>query len=198
MRPVETGVPSVRILSLMAAALLGLSACDNGPSAVETRARADAPPAYASERSDNQYATRETGEPRSGQVSYGDRPARTPVADDSSPWAASRRGSGAENAAYHFQRDGQSFGARDVDDYVTKARAFVGHPPRGSETLARPNGDTLVYDPATNTFAVSTKTGEPRAMFKPRDGQTYWVEQKSREQQRQAGRRRDRADDDQG
>ena len=46
------------------------------------------------------------------------------------------------------------------------------------------NGDDLLYDVKTNTFAVVTKAGAPRTMFKPRDGATYWRQQLSREQAR--------------
>jgi len=50
--------------------------------------------------------------------------------------------------------------------------------------VARANGDALLYDAKTNTFAVVSKTGAPRTMFKPRDGANYWQQQVSREQSR--------------
>ena len=36
--------------------------------------------------------------------------------------------------------------------------------------IDRANGDALLYDAKSNTFAVVTKAGAPRTMFKPRDG----------------------------
>ncbi len=48
--------------------------------------------------------------------------------------------------------------------------AFVDTPPTGVQKVARANGDALLYDAKTNTFAVVSKTGAPRTMFKPRDG----------------------------
>ena len=47
------------------------------------------------------------------------------------------------------------------------------------ETIDRPNGDKVMYDPGGNVFAVVTRDGAPRTMFKPRDGASYWAQQKS-------------------
>jgi len=55
------------------------------------------------------------------------------------------------------------------------------------QKVERANGDALLYDTKTNTFAVVSKTGAPRTMFKPHDGATYWQQQVSREQSRSNG-----------
>ncbi|WP_442857006.1 hypothetical protein [Caulobacter sp. Root487D2Y] len=94
-------------------------------------------------------------------------------------WAANRTRTAEENAQRGFERYGADFAAADVDDYVRKTHAFVGHPPAGAETLTRANGDTLIYDPRDNVFAVVTKAGAPRTMFKPDDGAAYWATQKA-------------------
>jgi len=96
-------------------------------------------------------------------------------------WASSRKYAADESAQYHFQRDGADFGAKSVDDYVAKAHAFVDKPPKDVLTLTRGNGDKLIYDAHGNVFAVVTKDGAPRTMFKPHDGQAYWDKQKARE-----------------
>jgi len=57
--------------------------------------------------------------------------------------------------------------------------------------MKRANGDTLIYDPKGNVFAVATKDGAPRTMFKPDDGMDYWRKQKERETQSASGSRRD-------
>lgn len=44
---------------------------------------------------------------------------------------------------------------------------FVNNPPSGTLTKIRNNGDTVLYNPATNVFAVKTKDGIPRTVFKP-------------------------------
>jgi pyocin large subunit-like protein len=95
-------------------------------------------------------------------------------------WAANRRHTAEENARYQFARDGADFDARDVDDFVAKAHAFVDRPPHGVQTLTRGNGDRLLYDPKANVFAVVSRDGAPRTMFKPRDGAAYWQEQQQR------------------
>jgi pyocin large subunit-like protein len=95
----------------------------------------------------------------------------------SSWWTASR-----------FERNGEAFGAHDLDGFVKKAHAFIDHPPKGVETLKRRNGDVLMYDAKSNVFAVANKDGAPRAMFKPDQGAAYWEEQKAREAKRQTAR----------
>ncbi len=73
-------------------------------------------------------------------------------------WAPSRRNSAEDGAQRAFERNGEAFGADNVDQFVRKAHAFVGHPPKGTETLVRRNGDTLFYDPKANVFAWPTRT----------------------------------------
>ena len=102
-------------------------------------------------------------------------------------WSASRRGTAEENAQRAFDRNGEAFGARTLDEFIRKTHAFVANPPRGTERLTRRNGDVLLYDPKGNVFAVATKDGAPRTMFKPDEGAAYWDEQKAR-QARQASR----------
>ena len=103
-------------------------------------------------------------------------------------WAPSKRFSAEEGAQRQFERDGAAFDTKTVDQFVKKAHAFVGHPPKGTLTLTRKNGDILFYDPKDNIFAVSSKDGAPRAMFKPDDGIAYWEKQKDREERGQSAR----------
>lgn len=125
-------------------------------------------------------STRANYEPRSSQ-----RQDDGPKAADGKPeWASNRQSSGEENAQKQFDRNGKDFGAASVEDYMAKAHAFVGSPPKGVLSLSRPNGDVLYYDPKSNVFAVADRQGAPRAMFKPRDGMSYWTQQKDRLAQR--------------
>lgn len=160
---------------LALAALLGLlAACDNGPSAVAKKEPAPAEEAVQPAAPERQ--------------ARGDDPRDAPIPrlDGKPMWSANSRATATENAARHFARNGEDFGAKDVDDYVRKAHAFTANPPAGAETLTRPNGDLLVYDARTNVFAVATRDGAPRTMFKPDDGRSYWQRQKERESQRAA------------
>lgn len=62
-----------------------------------------------------------------------------------------------------------------LDKYLV--RDFVREPPSGALTKTRKNGDTLYYHPDSNTFAVKTKDGVPKTMFKPKK-MDYWEKQK--------------------
>ncbi|MBV9512274.1 MAG: hypothetical protein JO303_18545, partial [Caulobacteraceae bacterium] len=44
-----------------------------------------------------------------------------------------------------------------------------------------------LYDPAQNIFAVVTKDGAPRTMFKPEQGQAYWARQQQQVADRAKG-----------
>lgn len=134
-----------------------LAACDNGPSAVETRDRkADAAIAEA---------------PVSDAV------AEAPP--EKAVLTAGRRETVDAKVARLYERNGAAFGAGSAEDYLAKIQAFTGQPPRGTDTIKRPNGDTLYYQASTNTFAVVARDGTPRTMFKPDDGPNYWQEQKA-------------------
>jgi pyocin large subunit-like protein len=107
-----------------------------------------------------------------------------PKIDGKPMWAANRKHTAEENAQYQFAKNGGDFDAKSESEYVSDVHRFVDHPPRGVETLDRPNGDKLIYDPKANVFAVIARNGAPRTMFKPRDGESYWTEQKDREANR--------------
>lgn len=154
----------IRGIAVGAVVALGmLGACDNGPSAVATRDRAveatdvaliaDAAPAETVEA---------------------DAPAEKTVL------TANRRETVDAKVMGLYERNGADFGARSPEDFVQKVEAFTKSPPSGVDTVKRPNGDTLLYQASTNTFAVVARDGTPRTMFKPDDGPTYWAEQKER------------------
>jgi pyocin large subunit-like protein len=173
---------NMRVVFLIGASALALAlgACDAGPSAT-SKAPANPPPSIGAAGSpaskDTQTAT--STDPR-------DAPA--PLATDGKPiWAANRKHTAQENADYQFGKNGKDFGAASEADYVAKVHAFVDTPPNGVQKVERSNGDALLYDAKTNTFAVVSKTGAPRTMFKPRDGASYWQQQVSREQSRSSG-----------
>ncbi|MDP3855945.1 hypothetical protein [Phenylobacterium sp.] len=165
-------------------ALVLLAACER-PSAVAKKD--DVSPAATASRD-------EGSDTRTAQAERRDEPVRE--IDGKPIWSASRRGSAEENAQRSFERNGEAFGARNLDDFVRKAHAFVEDPPAGTERLTRTNGDVMLYDPKGNVFAVVTKAGAPRTMFKPDEGAAYWDEQKSREGKRRTARsdRRDSGD----
>jgi pyocin large subunit-like protein len=185
-------------LALGISALALVSGCDNGPSAVSKKGSNANEVASASGPSSSYGSDR-----RGGYGGYNDgapqvdhRKDQVAKAEDGKPvWASSKRFSGDEAAQRQFERDGAAFDAKNLEQFVKKAHAFVGHPPKGTQTLTRKNGDILYYDAKDNIFAVASKDGAPRAMFKPDDGEAYWEKQKDREERSSHSRRSRQADD---
>lgn len=146
----------------MTAAALVLAGCGNGESAVETRDRSAEVP----------------------QASLASAPlaedgASTPVAEAKPVLTANRRETVDAKTARLFERNGADFDAATPDAYLAKVQQFTRNPPSGTERVERPNGDVLLYQASTNTFAVVSRDGVPKTMFKPRDGASYWAEQKA-------------------
>ena len=188
------GLKKALTLALGISALALVSGCDNGPSAVSKKASGQTETATANGPSSSYSSGRGGYDNGAPQVDH----RKDPVAkaDDGKPmWASSKRFSGEEAAQRQFERDGATFDAKTLDQFVKKAHAFVGHPPKGTQTLTRKNGDILYYDAKDNIFAVASKDGAPRAMFKPDDGEAYWEKQKGIEERR--SQRRSKSSDDQ-
>ncbi len=151
-------------LGWLAGAALALAACGNGGSAVETRDRA----AEGGEAT----LTAAPGAPTAAAGTNREdvRPAIT----------ANRRETVDAKITRLFERNGADFGAATPQDYLAKIQAFTARPPAGTDRAERPNGDVLLYQASTNTFAVVSRDGVAKTMFKPRDGAAYWAEQKAR------------------
>jgi pyocin large subunit-like protein len=144
-------------------ATLGLAACGNGDSAVETRDRAGAAPVALV----------------SATASEGSTEAASTTAETPGPLTANRRETVDEKIQRLYERNGADFGARSPEDFLAKITAFTTSPPSGTDRATRPNGDVLLYQASTNTFAVVDREGTPRTMFKPDEGEAYWAEQKA-------------------
>jgi len=174
-------------VSLLAIVSLSLGACDAAPSASPARthtANEGSGPLYA-DGGAQPVAYSSTVRPQTS-AAYGGASASTADLDADAPryhgkpiWAANRNHSSQDNADYQFKKNGADLDADSEDAFIAKAHAFVDHPPQGAETLKRSNGDTLVYDAKSNLFAVVAKDGAPRTIFKPRDGASYWAQQKA-------------------
>ena len=146
-----------------AALALLLAACGNGGSAVETRDRAaDGAEAVLTSAAGPAARAAEAA-PEAA------RPALT----------ANRRETVDAKVARLFERNGADFGAATAEDYLARVRAFTARPPAGTERVERANGDVLLYQASSNTFAVVSRDGVAKTMFKPRDGAAYWAEQKA-------------------
>lgn len=147
------------------AALVGMAACGDGGSAVETRKR-------TAERTEAVLTAAAVAP--GGVVEAAAPEVAKPVL------TANRRESVDQKIVRLFERNGADFGSRTATDYLAKVEAFTSDPPPGTERVERPNGDVLLYQASTNTFAVVSRQGVPKTMFKPRDGAAYWAEQKAR------------------
>lgn len=170
--------------------VLALAACDSGASAVKAPKggeRASASSEGAATEGSADAGRR--GDPRDAPVKL---IAGKPY------WAANRTRTAEENAQRSFERNGEVFGAKTADDYVAKVHAFVSDPPKGAQTLKRANGDLLIYDPKDNVFAVVSREGAPRTMFKPDEGAAYWTEQKTREARRATAAKKRERDEAEG
>ncbi|HZW16010.1 MAG TPA: S-type pyocin family protein [Brevundimonas sp.] len=140
-----------------ALALLGLAGCGNGGSAVETRDR--------------------EAEGAEAVLSAGGAPAKAETARPA--LTANRRESVDAKVARLFERNGADFDAASAEDYLDKVRRFTARPPAGTERVERANGDVLLYQASTNTFAVVSREGVAKTMFKPREGAAYWAGEKA-------------------
>jgi RHS repeat-associated protein len=91
-------------------------------------------------------------------------------------WSSTNKLSAVRNAFAHWLKHGRKFPhLQNAKQYVDEALEFVTNPPAGTLSKLRANGDTVLYNPATNTFAVTTAAGAPRTMFKPSgNGMTYF------------------------
>ena|SRR2546423_1221391 len=93
-------------------------------------------------------------------------------------WSPGPDGDPQQNAAHHWQKHGGEFPEMHSEaEYIAAAHRFVSHPPPGALTKEDSRGDTLIYDPQSNTFAVKDPDGAPRTMFRPHNGRAYWDRQ---------------------
>jgi pyocin large subunit-like protein len=161
--------------TLLLILVIALAGCDAGPKVASSNPSAPSPAAAASGSSGAQS---HTPSPRPQQA--------VRLVAGKPLWSSNRRMSAEENARSHFERDGADFESKTVDDFVAKAHAFTAKPPKGTLRIERPNGDVLLYHEASNTFAVMSRQGAPRTMFKPRKGMDYWREQVRREKEKPA------------
>ena len=172
------------LIALAALAMLGVAGCSrsNGTGAASGSAQGGAAygggQAYASDRGSRGGS----GGGYGGGYGSGEDRAPVPMFHGEPMWSENRSHSAKENAEYHFERAGADMGSKTLDDFLTKVHRFGDHPPAGTLKLVRANGDRLQYDPKANLFAVFTREGAPRTVFKPSNGLDYWTQQKAREQ----------------
>ena len=179
--------------------LLLLAACDAGPSAVLTDGKGQAPAEQVApvEVRAPAQTPRETPAPVEAEapaprvendairLAAGPKAEATRTRYGEWPlWSSNRKYTAYENATYHYEKHGAEVGARSYEEWLAMVHGFIHAPPMGVETIARNNGDTLFYDKKRNVFAVMTKKGAPRTLFRPYEGAAYWQKQKQIEAER--------------
>jgi RHS repeat-associated protein len=83
-------------------------------------------------------------------------------------WSCTKKKSNVENAFGHWQKHRDEFPElQNAKQYVEQAKDFTNSPPPTSLVKTRANGETVIYDPNTNTFGVKTPAGDPKTMFRP-------------------------------
>lgn len=88
-------------------------------------------------------------------------------------WTSTNKRVPNTNLAEYWSKHSKEFPElKSQNVYYRHAQKFVNDPPRGTLNKTRKNDDTVLYNPKTNTFAVKTKDGAPRTIFKP-DASTY-------------------------
>jgi filamentous hemagglutinin len=97
---------------------------------------------------------------------------------DDQIWTETRKDDSVSNAYGHWDKHKTEFPEfKNSKQYVDATHDFVRNPPEGTLTKTRTNGDTLYYEPKTNTFASKDANGVPRTMFRPEKGIEYWNKQ---------------------
>ncbi|YCH31512.1 hypothetical protein M1D48_05530 [Erwinia sp. D4-22] len=89
-------------------------------------------------------------------------------AKDVQIWSETKKKEPVSNAYGHWNKHKSEFPEyQNSKQYVEAAHSFVNNPPAGTLTKVRSNGETVYYNPSTNTFAVKRADGAPKTMFKP-------------------------------
>ncbi|WP_312691469.1 hemagglutinin repeat-containing protein, partial [Kosakonia sp.] len=97
---------------------------------------------------------------------------------DTQIWTGTKKSDPVTNAYEHWDKHKSEFPEyQNATQYVNATHDFVTRPPEGTLTKTRPNGDTLYYNPASNTFAAKDANGVPRTMFRPEKAMEYWNKQ---------------------
>lgn len=77
----------------------------------------------------------------------------------------------------HFSKHGSEFGDISKSEYVNRANDLINSNGPDILTKTRANGDMLVYNKATNEFAIKSGDGFIRTFFRPTGGLDYFNRQ---------------------
>jgi hypothetical protein len=93
-------------------------------------------------------------------------------------WSCGKAGTPAANALQHWNKHRAEFPELENSlQYVQRAHELLRTTRQGIQRKTRKNGEILLYDPNTNTFAAYSPDGAPKTMFRPKNGMQYWNSQ---------------------
>ena len=93
-------------------------------------------------------------------------------------WTSTKKKSAVENAFGHYKKHKSEFPEfQNAKQYVEGTKKFLNSPPKGTLAKTHSNGNTLLYNPKSNTFGVKDANGVPRTMFRPKNAADYWNSQ---------------------
>ena len=80
-----------------------------------------------------------------------------------------------QNTHGHWNKHKNEFPElNNAKEYVESAKDMIKNAPL---TKTKPNGQTLHYDPKSNTFVAALPDGTPKTMFRPGPAMVYWNQQ---------------------
>ena len=82
-------------------------------------------------------------------------------------WSPGKLGDTCKNAFRHFRDHGADFGAANALDYARKARQFFLNAGADTQMITRTNGQIVLYQQSTETFAIYEADGTPVTIYKP-------------------------------
>lgn len=86
-------------------------------------------------------------------------------AKDVQIWTETKKKEPVSNAYGHWDKHKQEFPElQNSKQYVEATPSFVNNPPPRTLSKVRSNGETVFYNPKTNTFAVKTADGVPKTI----------------------------------
>jgi RHS repeat-associated protein len=83
-------------------------------------------------------------------------------------WTSTSKLSAVQNAFNHWKKHRADFPQlSNAKSFVEFGQQFIDNPPSTALKKIRSNGDIVIYDPASDLFAVATSSGTPRTIYKP-------------------------------
>ncbi|MFZ9596756.1 MAG: hypothetical protein ACO3A2_11870 [Bdellovibrionia bacterium] len=99
-------------------------------------------------------------------------------------WSKGKFKNSIRNAIDHWRRHRKEFPRlKNAIEYIVQTHLFITCPPQGTlKRIRARDRSTLYYHPPSNTFAITDPSGNPQTMYRPKEGETYFRQQKAIEE----------------